>query len=279
MKKSIRKPAVAGIFYPSNSHDLTKLIGQIENREARRINLDFARHRILGGVVPHAGYIYSGYQAVHFFKILQHSQQPIDTVVIVNPNHKGYGPPVAVDIHDFWETPFGLAEVDTELADLLELPPSADAHSFEHSGEVLVPFIQHYLPQSVRIVPISILQQSYQQSAALADKLYKAIIRHGKHVIVVASSDFSHFVSPQEGQRLDRPIIDKALTLDAEGIDTLVKVQHSSICGYGAIMTLIEYAKRISEKAKGEILSIGHSGEIHPSDSVVHYVSMIYFQQ
>ena len=101
----IRKPAVSGKFYPSKSEEIDKLLQNILKVETPYIKAELSKKRIIGAIVPHAGYIYSAYQAVHFFQILKESKQIFDTFIIVNPNHTGYGNEISVDDNDFWETP------------------------------------------------------------------------------------------------------------------------------------------------------------------------------
>ena len=124
---SIRKCAVAGQFYPNHINELNETITKIYNKD------------IVGGVVPHAGYIYSGYEAVHFFDILKNSNTEYDTVIIVNPSHSGIGSSIAVDSFDKWETPYGNVEIDKEFAKELKLPFSDIAQKYEHTGEVMRP--------------------------------------------------------------------------------------------------------------------------------------------
>jgi AmmeMemoRadiSam system protein B len=93
----IRKAAVSGKFYPSNKKELKNLIRRIVDTEKRSIKEELASNTIIGGIVPHAGYIYSAYQAVHFFEIIKHSKQEFDTFLILNPNHTGYGKEISLD--------------------------------------------------------------------------------------------------------------------------------------------------------------------------------------
>ncbi|MCF6184416.1 MAG: AmmeMemoRadiSam system protein B, partial [Bacteroidales bacterium] len=110
----IREPYFAGKFYPSDKSDLQNLISKIRKTESDLINLNLAKYKISGGIVPHAGYIYSAYQAVHFFEILKVSQQQFETFIIINPNHTGYGKEICLDTNEAWETPLGITEIDTE---------------------------------------------------------------------------------------------------------------------------------------------------------------------
>jgi hypothetical protein len=279
MENTIRKPAFAGTFYPANRNELLEMLEYLDKNEGEKVDKSISAHSIIGGIVPHAGYIYSGRHAVHYFKLLQNSRQHVDTIVILNPNHNGFGPAIALDGHSFWETPLGKAQVDREFCDLLDIHISSYSHEHEHSGEVMIPFIQFYLSQLVRIVPISILDQSYTVAKELAKKLKGAISKSAKKVQIIASSDFSHFLSAKDGQRLDAMVIQKILKLDSKGVSKTVKENKISVCGISPIMALVEYCKINSEKTLVKVLSKGHSGEVSPSMRVVDYVSMVFLEK
>lgn len=272
-----RKAAFAGRFYPDNKFELDKMLHQILFEEKPHINLSLSEKEIIGAVVPHAGYMFSAYQAIHFFKILSQSQKQFDTFIIINPNHTGYGKAISLDENDFWDSPYGIAEIDKELYELLSLPELSEAHKHEHSGEVMLPILQYFIKYPFKIAPITILNQSHENAEILANKIYNANKILNKKICVIASSDFSHFVHPDKGKQLDKLVIDEILELNASGVDEQVKRNNISVCGYGPIMTLIEYSKLIANNPKAEILKIGHSGEIIPSDEVVDYVSMLFF--
>jgi len=195
----IRKAAFEGRFYPDNELELDKMLQQILLEEKQQINVSLADKDIIGGVVPHAGYMFSAYQAIHFFNILSQSQKQFDTFIIINPNHTGYGKPISLDENDFWDSPFGKTEIDKEFSELLSLPISAEAHKHEHSGEVMLPLLQHFIKYPFKIVPITILHQTHENAEILASKIYNANNILNKRICVIASSDFSHFVHPEKG--------------------------------------------------------------------------------
>jgi AmmeMemoRadiSam system protein B len=116
---NIRKSAVAGRFYPASSKALSEEIESIRKKELSQINLKLTNYNIIGGVVPHAGYMFSAYQAVHFFELVKQSSQKFDTIVIVNPNHTGIGNEIAFDSNDLWETPLGQVALDREFGESL----------------------------------------------------------------------------------------------------------------------------------------------------------------
>jgi AmmeMemoRadiSam system protein B len=274
----IRQPAVAGTFYPGNRAAIHKLIDQILAKESPEIDLSLSTKKIIGAVVPHAGYLYSAYEAIHFFEILKHSEQRFDTFFIINPNHTGYGANIALDENDLWETPLGKTEVDKEFYRYLNFSESAQAHKFEHSGEVMLPLLQDFISYPFKIVPITMSRQDTQNAKIIATTIHNANKILKKKICIIASSDFSHFVEPDEGKKLDRFVIDAILNLNSETIYREVRGRHITVCGFGPIMTLIEYAKLESEHPKAKILKIGNSGEIVSSDEVVDYVSVLMYE-
>lgn len=273
----IRQPAVAGSFYPADPHRLTAMVKQCLDDEKERIDYTLASKEIIGGVVPHAGFMYSGVVAVHFYEIVYQCGHTFDTVIILNPNHTGYGMgEVIVDCNKYWETPLGKVQVDVDFVRELHLPADDRTHELEHSGEVQIPFLQIFLQEGFQILPIALNHQSAEVSLRVARAIFEANKKLGKKILLVASSDFSHYVSPQVGNKMDELVLESIMKLDVQGIDRVVKQHHISVCGYGPIMTLVEYARLVSSTPYAKILRRGHSGEHSPSETVVDYVSILF---
>lgn len=274
----IRRPAVAGRFYPGAEKEIRRQLSLILQKERAFIDVTLAEKKLLGAVVPHAGYMFSAYQAIHFFELLKNSKQQFETFIIVNPNHTGYGPEIALDDNDAWESPLGKVEIDKEFYNLLDYPKSSEAHKFEHSGEVMLPLLQYFIDYPFKIVPITMSRQNSQNARELAKFVVQANKILNKKVCLIASSDFSHFVEPEEGKKMDKYVINEILNLNSDGVYKEVREKNISVCGYGPIMTLIEYSKLISDSPKSKILKIGHSGEVIPSNEVVDYVSILIYE-
>lgn len=277
MTKKIRKPAVAGQFYPQDEIVLKQMISSIESKESESFIKTFKGKKIIGGIVPHAGYIYSGYQAVHFFNAVKMCGQQFDTVVILNPNHSGYGPDIALDENDEWSTPLGNLKIDRELYSSLDIKYSSLAHSNEHSAEVMLPLIQYYFGNDVMIAPISINNQTFDTASELAKSLQKAAEYNKREILIIASSDFSHYISPEAGFEMDELVCSRINEFDARGVFDTIKQNNISVCGYGPIMALIEYSKMIKGEVKTEILRRGNSGETSPSNRVVDYITILFY--
>jgi len=273
---NVRTATVAGAFYPGSAKEIHNLVDHILEEEKPKINYHLADQDLIGCVVPHAGYIYSAYEAVHFFEIIRKSGNRYDTFIIINPNHTGYGEYIEVDSSDSWETPLGNVALDTEFADALDLPLSNRAQSQEHSAEVMLPLLQKFIPYDFRVLPISILKQNRHSALELAGKIHAANLQLDRNIMIIASSDFSHFETPADGHRKDDLVLAQIEKLDSEKLyDTVIK-NRISVCGYGPIMTLMEYSKLIHKNPQSSILARGNSGKTRPSDSVVDYITILF---
>ena len=279
MKNNLRTklPAVSGLFYPDNPSELKDMLdAALESENASISCAAKPGGFITGGVVPHAGMVYCAGHAVHFFECYRRSGQRADTVVIVHPNHHGVGPRMSVDGHDSWQTPLGKIDVDGDFMEALGLPVSPEAQEQEHSAEVLVPYIQHFLHDGLRIVSVSILQQDAQGSRELANKIHDVSARLKREVLLLASSDFSHFLSPERSAPLDDMVLQKIAQRDTDGLSSVVESHGISVCGYGPIMTLMEYSRLLDPDYDSQVLRRGHSGEVSPSNRVVNYISILF---
>jgi len=271
-----RKSAVAGRFYPADKEALVEQLESIRKKELPGININLKNNLIIGGIVPHAGYMFSAYQAIHFFEIVKQSKQQFDTIVIVNPNHTGIGHEIAFDSNDSWETPLGEIDLDIEFGESLGIDISEIEQKQEHSGEVMLPYLQYFLDYKFKIAPITLSNQSYKNARLLAERLKESATILDRRILLIASSDFSHFLSPEKGKEKDALVLENIITLDSEAIEKVVRKKNISVCGFGPIMTIIEYSKLVSSNPKVDILKIGHSGEIIPSNEVVNYVSILF---
>ena len=160
----------------------------------------------------------------------------------------------------------------------MELPYDHLAHSEEHSAEVIVPFIQYFLPDHpFRIVAICMRDQSHKSARIVSESLHKAIKKTGHNILVLASCDFSHFIPPDIGKKRDQYVVDEILSGNPPGVEQAVLEYNLSICGYGPIMALMEYSKASNPDYRLKILARGHSGDVRPSREVVDYISMIFY--
>ncbi|MDD1768384.1 MAG: MEMO1 family protein [Methanomassiliicoccales archaeon] len=267
----MRHPAVAGKFYPRRE---TEVIEAIERCFLSPLGpgeipkLTKGERRIVGAVVPHAGYEFSGPVAAHVFAELAKDGFP-ETFVIIGPNHGGMGGFVAMTTEDF-STPLGTCQVDKELASRLERWVDNDpfAHRNEHSIEVQLPFIQ-YFDRNVKYLPITMTMQDYDTAKEVGARLRSAI--GGKDVIVIASTDFSHYVTEKKARTEDMKVIDQILALDPKGVYDTVLRRDVSMCGYGPVMTMLEAV----QGREAKLLRYGTSGDVYPMAEVVGYGGIV----
>lgn len=267
----MRKPAVAGQFYADAPGDL---VTEIEACYASPLGPG-APPKVAGGprhlralVVPHAGYIYSGPVAAHAFAELARDGLP-QAFIIIGPNHTGMGAPVALATEDF-ETPLGVARVDRELARLIlagVVESDLEAHRNEHSIEVEIPFLQH-LRREVTIVPICMGMQDYDTARQVGEVVGEAI--KGKDVVVIASTDFTHYEPREVAARKDALAIKDIEAQDPEALFRTVSRHHVSMCGYGPVMATLE-AVRAKE---AHLLKYATSGDVQPMREVVGYAAL-----
>ncbi len=268
----MRYPAVAGQFYSGNPEELRR---QVENCYKSPIGpghipqLKKGPRTIRGVVCPHAGFMYSGPVAAHVFNRLADDGFP-KTFVILGPKHREMGAMVATTTEDF-SMPMGVVPVDQDLARKMVKGIVSDdllAHRFEHSLEVQLPFIQHLSPET-KIVPICMGLQDYDT----AKEVGKIVRREteGKDVVIVASTDFSHYVPQDVAKRKDQMAIDRILDLDPKGLYKTVLDENITMCGYGPVMAMLV----ASEGKEAELLKYSTSGDVEPMRQVVGYAGIV----
>ena len=271
-----RKPAVSGMFYAGAARELEQQIEWCYKHElgpgtVPRVNSKGLRE-IVAIVVPHAGYYYSGPVAAHAYKELA-DDGIFDTAVILGPNHTGYGYPVSLWTGADWSTPLGEVEINKRLAQkLLGEVIKADeaAHIREHSIEVQLPWLQH-IYKKVRIVPITMLSQDIETARSVG----KAIAQAGDDLIVIASSDFTHYEPHSVAMEKDASVIEAIVALDEEELYERCESLNCTMCGYGPVASAIVAAKEMKAQ-KVSLLKYATSGDTSGDFSrVVGYSSIV----
>lgn len=275
---SIRHTTVAGSFYPGEAQAINLKLKKIHESELERINRKIQPREIIGGIVPHAGYDYSAPEAIHFFHFLRNSSKPFDTFFILNPCHFGSTHDLSMDAHDSWETPMGEVLLDQEIMEFINIPRANDAQKNEHSAEVILPYLKFFLDYDFKIVPISMLKQSYKSARSLAEKIYKANQVMHRRIAIIASSDFSHQVRPEVGFYNDNLVINRIINNSIRGLYDTIYENNISVCGYGPIMTLMFYSRMVDPDYRVEILARGNSAKKSNDELVVDYVSALFYQ-
>lgn len=244
----IRKPQASG-FYPESRHALEEMLeGLFAKVESGG--------EYSGGVVPHAGYVFSGMAAAALYAGMKKSR----TVVILGNDHYGNAMEISAHPYDFWETPLGRVEVDRDIAEQLGLD---EVESYrEHSIEVQLPFLQHlwgdfsFLPITVPRVPMSHLRE-------LGGSLRKL------NVPVVATTDLSHYVSRAAANRLDNIAIDAILAHDPDRLLRVVRENNISMCGVFPTAAALH-----ALPGEPELIMYYTSGDVTGEEPVVGYASI-----
>lgn len=259
-------PVVAGQFYPSNPRTLKKDIKSYFS--GIEISPDQAN---TGAVVPHAGYMYSGRTAAHVYAVLPNA----DTFVVIGPNHTGYGSAVSVS-SDTWSTPLGNVEVDLDIIESLPcriIDIDETAHRYEHSVEVQIPFLQT-LFRSFKIVPICMGLQDEETARDVSTELIDAISEIDKKVVVIASSDFTHYKPPAVAYDIDHYVIEPLLELNVTEFYSRIQERDASVCGYGPIAVMMMVSRGLGAN-HGRLLDYSNSGDVQPMPEVVGYAGIV----
>ena len=264
-----RTPAVAGKFYPNNSVEL-------ENQIACHLgDLSKNKRKAIGVVSPHAGFIYSGDVAGAVYSRIEIPE----TIILLGPNHTGRGENISVMTKGTWSMPMGDIDIDEELANLLckETPiakPNLTAHQFEHSLETQLPFLQ-YLKKNFSIVPICLKKIDYSLCKKLSEGIVKALEQTEKSVLIVASSDMTHFESHKLAEEQDKKAIAKIESRDALGLYETVRQEQISMCGVNPVTVMLLCCEKLGAQ-KAELIEYKTSGEVNgDKNRVVGYAGVI----
>ncbi len=261
-----RYPSVAGMFYPGDGEALRTEVGKLIKDAENKI-------RVIGLISPHAGYVYSGGCAGSGFGKVNIP----DRIIILGVNHRGSGHVMAVDGHDKWNTPLGDIKIDDELRDdLIQSSEVFDVDSSpseeEHSLEVQVPFIQILNP-SAKILPITIGTHDREMMKAGGLELGRIIKEKDDDILIIASTDMSHYISAENAKVLDYLAIEKIKELDPDGLFDTVHSKRISMCGVSPTYIMMTAAKELGG-TKGEVIEYTNSGYTSGDfDQVVGYLS------
>ncbi|MBC7261264.1 MAG: AmmeMemoRadiSam system protein B [Chloroflexi bacterium] len=269
---SVRHSVIAGSWYPGNAKQLCAMIDEfLNNVPPQRLEGD-----LVGLIAPHAGYIYSGQVAAYAYALLR--GKPFSKVVIVSPVHRIYPGRFAVTDKAFYETPLGLVPVDTELLQAIEqhITLNRVSQDMEHSLEIQLPFLQHVLG-NFALTPIMMGEQDWESAMELGQALAKAI---GKEpVLLVASTDLSHFHRYDIAVRLDQLVLDHITAYDPEGLARTLAMQKAEACGGGPVMAVMVAAQKLGAN-RAVLLKYMNSGDVTGDrSSVVGYAAVALLRQ
>lgn len=267
--EDIRKPAFAGSFYPDTPEELSALIKRLAGR-VKPAHANQSPHACLKAlIIPHAGYVYSGWTAVHISPAV--NQNRFSRIIVMGPDHRIGFKGCAVSDVTAYETPLGRirlnegAEQLRRKNGLFRAIPVSDR--IEHSVEVVLPYLQYFF-KKFELIPVV-----FGQGRDLAEKAAEAIDPLlDQNTLVVASSDLSHYLPYQEALAKDRQTIECILTLNA---DKLIK-HENAVCGKAPILAVISMARRYHWDPV--LLHYSNSGDTAGDRSrVVGYASIAFY--
>ena len=266
----LRQPAVANQFYPGDARQLAATIKALAQPvpEERKVNA-------LAVVSPHAGYIYSGRTAAETFARVR---IPAD-IIILGPNHHGRGAPLAIVSEGSWAMPFGEVVINRELSELIkshtpQAQEDSSAHHFEHSLEVQVPLLQAARAK-FSLSPLVVSQLNLATCREIGHGLAAAIRALGRPVLMVASTDMTHYESRAIASRQDQLALDRITELDPEGLYNTVLEHGITMCGF-IPPTIPLFAALKLGATKAELISYSDSGEASgDTNRVVGYAGLV----
>jgi AmmeMemoRadiSam system protein B/AmmeMemoRadiSam system protein A len=273
--KEIREPAVAGAFYPDKPEVLSRDVKKyLENSKKEKIEGD-----IVALVSPHAGYMYSGQVAAYAYKLVE--GRTFDSVVVVAPSHRALFKGASLYDRGGYRTPLGVVPIDTELSKKMmerrkEIQFLPEAHSQEHSLEVQIPFLQVVL-KSFKLIPIVMEPYwSWETCQSVASAIAETV--KGKRVLLVASTDLSHFYTYNIAVELDKIFLNHIERFDVEGLNRDLKSNHTEACGGGPVVTIMLAAKMLGAN-HGKVLKYANSGDVTGDRSrVVGYAAGVFYK-
>ncbi len=278
LRGKIRKPIVAGMFYPSDAHELRQLVhGYIENVEKRHINGE-----IVALISPHAGYMYSGQVAAYAYKLVEGMH--FDDVVVIAPSHRVDFLGASIYDGKAYETPMGIVPIDRELSrrisqqsEIIRYVPQA--HAREHSLEVQIPFLQSVL-KGFSLVPV-VMGPTW--NFGVCQQLSQAIIRSikGKRTLIIASSDLTHSHNYQQVVAQDEILAHRIEQFDITGLEEDLRKGRCQACGGGPMVVAMMVAQGLGAH-RGEVLNLTNSGNVTgkktPGNYVVGYMAAVLYQ-
>ncbi len=270
----IREPAVAGAFYPDDPKALAAEIRRYVSKAA----FDAIEGDIVGVISPHAGYVYSGQVAGYGMRAI--SGRAYDTVVVIGPSHRAYFKGAAIMSKGGYRTPLGMTDIDEDLAAAImrEGGPASEnvgVHGAEHSLEVQIPFLQTVL-KGFKIVPIVMGSQETNTCEDLAGIVSRGIKALGRRVLVVGSTDLSHYYSYAHAVKLDKHIVDRLEAFDIKGMVDDFDAEISEACGRGPMIVTMMVSKALGA-TKCKVLKYANSGDVSGDrGNVVGYTSAVF---
>lgn len=268
----IRRPAVAGTFYPSKPAELQRMVEGMLGR------VDAEPAGAVAGIAPHAGLVYSGESAANVFKRI--ALPPL--VVILAPNHTGRGDNMGgagAWSRGAYGTPIGNHPIAEDFMTRLEnecslVAHDPAAHMYEHAIEVELPFLSLLSP-NVPVAPIVLAWSDWGSCKQLADALVRVVRKTEDNVLLIASSDMTHYESADSAARKDRMALEAVERLDGQELLHRCAKERISMCGRAPAAIVIESARQLGA-TRAQVVDYRHSGWVTGDDSsVVAYAGVV----
>ncbi|HEY1265221.1 MAG TPA: AmmeMemoRadiSam system protein B [Terriglobales bacterium] len=261
MHAAIRRPAVAGRFYPSDPAVLSQDVHSYLAGSG-------PQKRVIGCVAPHAGYMYSGHVAGALYAGLELPKK----CIVLCPNHTGFGHPLAIMSEGGWDTPLGVAPIDSELAQALKqhfslLVEDSDAHRAEHAIEVQLPFLKSRCAD-FSFVPVALGTSRFEILEELGWALARVLQEQPSPVLLLASSDMNHYENDAVTRVKDHKAIDQILALDPRGLFEVVMKEHISMCGVGPTVAMLAAARQLGA-GSAQLVKYATSGDVSGDRNLV----------
>jgi MEMO1 family protein len=290
---SIRKPAVAGQFYGGSREECLEEIAECLPQGTVKTGLP---NRIVGGIVPHAGWLFSGGLAATVFTAIRQVNKTVDTFILFGASHRSHDTCPLIYPSGAWDTPLGQIQIDESLTnELISLGAkvNAEAHRYEHSIEVQVPFIQYLFPDA-KIVAVIMPPGVGGYECTFGQKVGALLKDSGSNAVCIASTDLTHY-GPRYGfcpqgtnstaitwayEVNDMEFINQALRMDAEHL-VESSLQHENACGPAAAAAVVAAAQMAGCK-KGFLLSHTNSAMVmktrfnQSSNESVGYAAIVF---
>ncbi len=248
----IREAAVAGQFYPGNAGELRKVVESFVQKSKPLMDAK-------GIVVPHAGYVYSGSVTGKVFSSVRLHKK----FIILGPNHSGRGPALAISPAGAWRTPLGTAAIDAEMNRHLieacpELQEDSSAHRSEHCLEVQIPFLQVLQPD-FSFSAICIRTADYRDLETLGHAMAQVINASQESVLLIASSDMTHYEDADTAAKQDQLAIDRVLAVDPAGLYRIVIENEITMCGFAPTVAVLVASADLGATS-GRLIEYTNSG-------------------
>ncbi|MBN1286286.1 MAG: AmmeMemoRadiSam system protein B [Anaerolineae bacterium] len=271
----VRPSAIAGTWYPGSRDRLAAMI----DRFIAQAKVTPVSGEVVGLMAPHAGYRYSGQVAAHAFWFVQGKE--VDTVIVFSPLHRVLtAAPVFTTGHQAYETPLGPIGVDHDAIDALRAAGVKVAtlrHDDEHSLEIELPFLQRTLAGDFTLIPLMIGDQSSKTAAGLGRAAAKIV--RDRRVLLVGSTDLSHFYDQTTARRLDDAVLERVAAFDPEGVIRVEAQGKGFACGRAAVAAAMEAARELGANA-AVVTNYATSGDVSGDfDRVVGYGAAVFYRR